>query len=75
MVITGSVAAAKFLAPPEDHRSPDGMDPAFNFNTSSAWAKDGSEPSRRKAKEGPEMDIKTLGIDLAKKVFHVSRRR
>src|SRR5246127_967586 len=32
---------------------------------------DSSEPSQRRAREGPEMDVRTLGIDLAKNVFQV----
>jgi transposase len=32
---------------------------------------DGNEPSRRKAREGLKVNIRTLGIDLAKNVFRV----
>ena len=47
------------------------MDPALTFQYGLCLGQDGSEPSQRRAREGPEMDIRTLGIDLAKNVFQV----
>jgi hypothetical protein len=34
-------------------------------------SQDGNEPSRRKAREGLTVIVRTLGIDLAKNVFRV----
>jgi hypothetical protein len=41
------------------------------FEKASAWARMVNEPSQRRATEGPIVDVKTLGIDLAKNLFRV----
>src|SRR5229473_2185446 len=40
-------------------------------STASAWARMAVKHHNEGAREGPEMDIRTLGIDLAKNLFHV----
>jgi len=35
------------------------------------WARMVNEPSQRRAREGPGVDVKILGIDLAKNLFRV----
>jgi transposase len=47
------------------------MDPAFTFQDGLCVGQDGNEPSKRRAREGPKVDIRTLGIDLAKNLFRV----
>ena len=49
----------------------DGMDPAFTFQDGLCVGQDGNELSKRRAREGPKVDIRTLGIDLAKNLFRV----
>src|SRR5262249_36359112 len=49
----------------------DEMDPALTFQNSLIVGQDGSEPSQRRAGEGPEVDVRTLGINLPKNVFRV----
>ena len=49
----------------------DGMDPALTFPKGLCMSQDGNEPSGRKAKEGLKVNVRTLGIDLAKSVFRV----
>src|ERR1700704_3691260 len=41
------------------------------FNTGSAWARMAVKHHNEEAREGPAMDVRTLGIDLAKNLFHV----
>ena len=41
------------------------------FNTASAWARMAVKHHNEEAREGPAMDVRTLGIDLAKNLFHV----
>jgi transposase len=41
------------------------------FNTAFAWAKMVENHHNKEAREGPEMDVRTLGIDLAKNLFQV----
>jgi hypothetical protein len=47
------------------------MDPALTFQNGLIVGQDGCEPSQEEAREGPEVEIRTLGIDLAKNVFRV----
>ena len=49
----------------------DGMDPALTFPKGLCMSQDGNEPSGRKAREGLKVNVRTLGIDLAKNVFRV----
>src|SRR5487761_2172647 len=47
------------------------MDPALTFPKGLCMSEDGNEPSGRKAREGLKVNVRTLGIDLAKNVFRV----
>jgi transposase len=49
----------------------DGMDPALTFQNGLCMGQDGDEPSQRRAREDPRVEIKTLGIDLAKNLFRI----
>ncbi len=41
------------------------------FNTASTWGGVGVKHHNQEAREGSEMDVRTLGIDLAKNLFQV----
>jgi transposase len=45
--------------------------PALTFQNGLIVGQDGSEPSQEEAREGLEVEIGTLGIDLAENVFRV----
>jgi hypothetical protein len=48
------------------------MDPALTFQNGLCKGQDGmNHHKEERGREGPEMDIRTLGIDLAKNLFRV----
>jgi hypothetical protein len=66
----GEVPLAQAAGGPTIEYWSDGMDPALTQN-GLCMAKVGNEPSQRRAREGPRVEIRTLGIDLAKNLFRI----